>query len=128
MERIEIDREFYENTMDTAEHFFIYGALPEIIGKWYSRKHVADEDGIVRTPTAMDDDNQANEEDPEKSWCYCGEPSYGEMIMCEHAKCNIVWFHFDCLRIRCPPKSKWYCPSCRKLPKSACGKKKKAVS
>ena len=27
--------------------FFIYGVLPEIIGTWYTRKHVADEDGIV---------------------------------------------------------------------------------
>lgn len=121
MERVGIDREFYECKMDAAEHFFTYGILPEVLGKWYTRKHVADEDGIVRTPTPIEeDDNQAQAaEDPDKLWCYCGQPSYGQMIMCEHKDCTIVWFHFDCLRIRCPPKTRWYCPSCRKLPKSA---------
>ena len=56
---------------------------------------------------------------PHKVWCYCGQPSYGNMITCEHNECNITWFHFDCLRIRCPPKGKWYCPSCRKQPKTS---------
>ena len=35
-----------------------------------------------------------------KLWCYCNEPSFGEMIMCNNEKCLIRWFHFDCLRIR----------------------------
>ena len=116
-ERILPHNDFFENAADMVEHFFIYAVLPETVGKWYTRKHVADKDGIVRTPIAMDD-TAMEEEDPEKSWCYCGEPSYGEMIMCEHEGCSIQWFHFDCLRIRCPPKTKWYCPSCRNLPKS----------
>lgn len=30
---------------------FIYGILPEIIGKWYSRQPVADADGLVQIPT-----------------------------------------------------------------------------
>ena len=126
MERIYVDREFFESVADKVEHFFTYGALLEIVGKWYTRKHIADEKGIVRPPTAIEDECQATtEEDPYKSWCYCGQPSYGQMIMWEHEKCTIVWFHFDCLRIRCPPKSQWYCPSCRKLPKSSSTTNKK---
>ena len=124
MERITTDKEFYESAADRVEHFFIYGVLPEIIGKWYTRKHVADKDGIVQPPEIEPCQKEAEEpcqkeaeEDPTKSWCYCGEPCYGQMIMCEHKDCGIKWFHFDCLRIRCPPKNKWYCPSCRKLPK-----------
>jgi len=117
-ERIEIDREFYETEAEKVEHVFIYGILPEIIGKWYTRKHIADADGIVKCTAPLEDSSTfVTEEDPERSWCYCGQPSYGQMIMCEHKNCTIQWFHFDCLRIRCPPKKKWYCPSCRKLPK-----------
>ena len=36
---------------DRVERFFIYGALPEIVGKWYTRKHVADKDGVVQPLT-----------------------------------------------------------------------------
>ena len=125
MERITIDREFYENAAHRVEHFFTYGVLPEIVGKWYTRKHVADKDGIVQPPSEIEQEKAEYEEDPTKSWCYCGEPSYGQMIMCEHRDCSIQWFHFDCLRIRCPPKDKWYCPSCRKLPKKMLAKKTK---
>ncbi len=46
------------------------------------------------------------------------------MVQCDNDKCTIQWFHFDCLRIRCPPKGKWYCPSCRKLPKFSMKMKK----
>lgn len=45
------------------------------------------------------------------------DPSFGDMIMCDNDKCTIKWFHFECLRIRCIPKGKWYCPSCCKLSK-----------
>ena len=67
---------------------------------------MADKDGIVSvpTPTVTYDTCTTREEDPDKSWCYCGEPTYGKMIMCEHKCCTIQLFHSDCLRIWCPPK------------------------
>ena len=40
-----------------------------------------------------------------------------EMILSDNKGCTIKWFHFTCLRIQQPPKGKWYCPSCRNLPK-----------
>ena len=43
---------------------------------------MADENEIVGVPSPLE--AKANEEDPEKSWCYCGELSFGRMIMCEH--------------------------------------------
>ena len=46
------------------------------------------------------DDN----EDYKKTWCYCGQPSYGQMIHCDHESCSIEWFHCHCLRIRKIPK------------------------
>ena len=30
---------------------FSYGTLPEIVGKWYTRKHVTDNNGVVQPLT-----------------------------------------------------------------------------
>ena len=113
MERIAPDQEFYEQMAEPIEHFFIYSILPEIIGKWLTRRPIANEKGVVKIPELIEED--FTEEDMEANWCYCGTPSYGNMVMCDNAKYTIKWFHFDCLRIRYAPRGKWYCPSCRKL-------------
>lgn len=106
--------EFEEN----VKHLFIYGILPEIIGKWYTRAPVADSSGVVSVADLADDNinNVDDNEDYDRLWCYCNQPSYGFMIECECVTCSIKWFHGDCLRIKTTPKGKWYCPSCRKLP------------
>ncbi len=82
---------------------------------------MADSEGIVQSPIVSNSPSYSeqadNVEDLSKLWCYCNQPSFGNMVQCDNDKCTIQWFHFDCLRIRCPPKGKWYCPSCRKLPK-----------
>ncbi|XP_062523365.1 uncharacterized protein LOC134198041 [Corticium candelabrum] len=111
--------------VDAVKHFFVYGVLPEIVGKWYTRKPVANSQGTVSTPSAtptgvlsLVEDSQ-NHEDLSMLLCYCNEPVFGDMIMCDNVKCPIKWFRFDCLRIRQAPKGKWYCPSCRKLVNSA---------
>ena len=87
----------------------IYGVLPEIIGKWYSRKPIAGNDGIVVYPADSGSSDESDEEDYEKLWCFCGQPSYGRMILCDNDCCPIQWFHCDCLRIRGKPKGKWFC-------------------
>jgi len=65
--------------------------LPEIVGKWYTRKPVSDLDNIVHVPTTSmtESGNQEEEEDYTKLWCYCNEPSFGEMVCCENDKCTI---------------------------------------
>ena len=117
IERIVVDKPFFEDILEDVKHFFIYGMLPELLGKWYTRKPVADSNGIVQDPKLQLDDTIVDTEDYERCWCYCNQPSYGTMIECENTDCTIQWFHCDCLRIRCPPKGKWYCPSCRKQPR-----------
>ena len=120
IERIHQDNEFLRNKVQSVRNFFIYGVLPEIVGKWYARGPVADPSGVVSLPTTSASTAVESEEDENENgrlWCYCNQPSWGEMIMCDHKNCTIQWFHFDCLRIRGPPKGKWYCPSCRKLSK-----------
>lgn len=122
VERIAKDSSFYESTVNNIEHVFKYGILPEIVGKWSTRTPVSDTSGVVHVPqphgvSRSDSDDVVDDEDPDKCWCFCEQPSYGNMICCEHNNCTIKWFHFDCLRICCPPKGRWLCPSCRKLPK-----------
>ena len=117
IERLHENTEFFEGKITNVRNFFMYGVLPEIIGKWYSRGPVADPSGVVTLPSTSAIDSTDDETDDGRLWCFCNQPSYGEMIMCDHKNCTIQWFHFDCLCLRGPPKGKWYCPSCRKLPK-----------
>ena len=117
VERITIDSTFFETIIKEVHHFFVYGMLPEIVGKWYTRKPVADSKGIVpHSSTKPTNDGKKEEEDYSRVWCYCGQPSFGTMILCDNNDCSIQWFHCECLRIRSPPKGRWYCPACRKLP------------
>ena len=98
-ERITFDSKFFEDVMKEVHHFFVYGMLPEIIGKWYTRKPVVDCSGVVNasfTAPSTEEDT----EDYSKVWCYCSQPSFGTMIECDNAQCSIQWFHCDCLRIR----------------------------
>ena len=80
VERIYRDDQFFEDCLDNARHFFIYGILPEIIGKWYTRIPVAEEDGTIPIPAVVDtldcnndnnDDN--NDDDIGRCWCYCNQ-------------------------------------------------------
>ena len=119
VESIPVDTEFLESVIEHVTGFFKYGILPEIVGKWYTRKPIADSQGVVQLPSSHDQEESTSEETESETnelWCYCQQPGYGEMIMCDNPECTIRWFHFDCLRIRRPPKGKWYCPSCHKLP------------
>ena len=78
--------------------------LPEIIGKWYTQQPVSDAENMVPIPKIDDKSSDCEDEDMTRLWCYCQEPSFGKMILCDNENCSIKWFHFDCLRIRCPQK------------------------
>ena len=56
----------------------MYSVLPELIGKWLTRKPISNEKGVVRKqiPNSEARKNMVIEEDPEALWCYCGEPSH----------------------------------------------------
>lgn len=53
-----------------------------------------------------------NNDDPK--YCYCGKPSYGEMVACESIYCEREWFHLDCIEEKNLPE-KWFCNECKKL-------------
>lgn len=60
------------------------------------------------------------EAEPEK-YCFCKQPSFGDMIACDNEKCpNGEWFHYKCVgllnRVEALKynKQKWFCsPQCR---------------
>ena len=80
VERIIRDCAFYEEALNNIEHVYVYGILPEIIGKWYTRTPIADSAGIVLPPDHKTEENGGQEdysdddEDSEKPWCYCEQP------------------------------------------------------
>ena len=117
-ERIPRETQFLEIYSETIKHFFTYGILPEIVGKWYTRQPIADDDGIIDCVTntkPVGSSGGDDDEDYEKDCCYCVQPSFGWMILCDNVACPIQWFHCECLRIRGKPKGKWYCPGCAKM-------------
>ena len=65
IDRIQIDRKY----IFKIEHFFpLYSVLTEIVGKWFTRKNVAGEDGIVTI-------SKFKETTLPTSQCFCGQPS-----------------------------------------------------
>ena len=49
VDRVLVDDMFYDHIHD-LEHFFKYGILPEIIGKWLMRQPISDKENVVQSP------------------------------------------------------------------------------
>ena len=47
VERIKADYGFVESLFQDVKHFFTYGTLAELIGKWYMRMPIANTSGVV---------------------------------------------------------------------------------
>ena len=45
VERIAADKQFFNSAIDTVQQFFVYGILPEIVGKWYTQNPIANSEG-----------------------------------------------------------------------------------
>ena len=74
IERLLLDQQFFN---DAVTHLYIYGILPEVIGKYYTRKPVDNPEGVVPVPRQSDD---GESDDESKLWCYCNEPSFDDMV------------------------------------------------
>ena len=53
----------------------------------------------------------------EPRYCICNQVSFGRMVACDNAQCQIEWFHFACVKLEEEPKGKWFCEQCRAIPK-----------
>lgn len=52
----------------------------------------------------------------EPRYCFCHQPSHGEMVACDNNDCTREWFHLECVGLReAPPQdTKWYCEECKR--------------
>ena len=126
IDRVPINDEFLTTALQKATKLYIYGILPEVLGKWYTRLP-----DYTKSCTNMSKSN-VHGSDSEQSgldevWCFCRCEESGEMIGCDDEQCNIKWFHMDCLRIDKVPKGKWFCPECSKRKRSRLGKRKATI-
>ena len=113
LERLAPDMKHWETQIPKLETFWRICILPEILGRWYTRK--------------MDLKAQLSLEEVTKPGdCYCRETTSEAPITCANHTCKISRFHPSCLGIKnvTVPKM-WYCPHCRKLPQFTRAKSKK---
>lgn len=71
--------------------------------------------------------------EPEEAYCFCKQPSFGDMIACDNEKCpNGEWFHYKCVGLLNRVEAlkyttqKWYCSTdCRQEVQAILETKKK---
>lgn len=104
-ERIYRNDQLLQHSLPIAKEFFHLCILPELYGKWYTRKHTVEmlTSNSERRPVDDDDDG---------SWCFCRQEQGGEMVECDDKSCAIQWYHLTCLKLTAAPSGKWLCPTC----------------
>ncbi|RIA82015.1 hypothetical protein C1645_881288 [Glomus cerebriforme] len=64
-----------------------------------------------------DDDISDMEFDPNETlYCFCRRPEFGNMIQCDHPRCENAWYHWDCVGLTQQPSGQWFCPDCEFRP------------
>ena len=87
--------------LPTANTFFKFSILLELLGKWHIRQH---------STTEKDDSLQCEEDDG--SWCHCKEMKGGDMVACDSRSCTTKWFHLECVGLCTVPLGKWHRVRC----------------
>lgn len=106
-QRILPDKGHWESAVPKLEKFWRACVLPEVLGKWSTRKHTVTPIGTTHHNT-----------------CYCRSDKDEDTVNCCNAQCPIGEFHLSCLGVDSTPKT-WYCPNCRVLPSCKPAQKKK---
>lgn len=99
-ERIYPDHGHMDSVLPKLTTFWRTCILPEILGRWYSRKCNVSEE-IPQAGAGI---------------CFCRMPSDGNTVKCKNCECPFVEFHVSCLAISTPFPKVWYCPHCCRLP------------
>ena len=86
-ERIMQDKEHWENNVPKLSQFWRYCVLPEILGRWYTRKS-----NLLKQSTSP------------KAVCFCGMDTDKSLEKCSNPSCQISLFHPSCLKISQVPK------------------------
>ena len=83
VERIAIDSKFIAIKVEKAKKFFMYGILPEVLGKWYSRL------SEYTTGHCHEQNIEHAENGAIKEWCFCHGEESGEIIIYDCKSCRI---------------------------------------
>lgn len=75
VEGISIDEEFLTVALEKATKFFIYGVLPEVLSKWYSRLP-----NYQVTPSQSSTSSETTNVEKEV-WCYCKSDEDGDDLL-----------------------------------------------
>jgi len=125
IERIERDSTLWIDMYNNSLSFFRKAILPELIGKFYSRPVTSSalQEVCMLQTTSIENSSSSSKD---LGFCYCGGPEdIDDMIGCDNENCKLQWYHLGCLKIKCVPKGKWFCPECRKLSKNKLTKSKR---
>ena len=106
VERVFQNDDVWDNCLKTATTFFSSCMLPELVGHWYTRPVCG---------TQKEEDCQSECTDEDRLYCFCNQPSEGEMIGCDNPDCKIEWFHTKCLNMKMIPTGQWYCKDCQSI-------------
>lgn len=95
------DPEYLETIMPRLEFFWKVNCLPELMTHKMLSELDKKEDDTV--------------------YCYCQKPWNSDdgtdMVGCDAVNCPYKWIHYECAKIKRPPKGKWYCKYCIKSKK-----------
>ena len=111
-QRILPNEAHWQRILPKLEQFWRIGILPEVLAKWYTRKH----SWCDKTSTNSVEDSCSN--------CYCRKNADKSSVICSSPDCEIKSFHMKCLMLDSVPKT-WYCPNCLTLPQFKKSHKKK---
>lgn len=92
---------FFESNRAKVENVFKVGVLPELLGKWCTRRPKQCDKTVPRESNAV--------------CCYCEQSAEGPVILCGNSHCQIKRFHLKCLGLKRFPKQGWYCIQCKKI-------------
>lgn len=108
-ERIYPDLKHWQTVLPKLELFWRICILPEILGRWYTRKCFVP----VRSPDV-------------NGICFCRGQRDDNVISCNNKECPYMEFHPSCLALNSVKISKtWVCPHCARLPQFKRGKNAK---
>ena len=118
IEIITLDNDFWEQICTKSMHIFHSAILPELVARLFSKLLNTNlSSSSCSTLKHAETTNNVASGDISALFCYCEQVESGDMVACDNDRCDIKWFHFECVNIsRAPKRKKWYCPDCMKLP------------
>ena len=65
-------------------------------------------------------DIESEDDESDNTYCICRQQGTTEMIACDNDKCDIEWFHYECIGLspETIPEDSWICDRCRPGPSS----------